>query len=398
MTVTPNTTRVGAARRSSMAGRPAWGVWALSIGLIVAAAVVDPMAFKPDPDVFGNVLVAAVGLAFATVGAFLASRRPGNPIGWLFAAWGLIMNLMVFATSYTAPGDSGLLPGAEWVAWAVASIWHPAFALLTFMLLLFPHGRLPSQRWRAFAHLTVVAYSVLAAASALSPHTVDFYFPGLSSPLRLPGREAAAMVFDWLLGAQLLLVAIAMVALVLRLRRSRGREREQIKWFVYAVAVAVTVFIGGIAVLGAGYLFPVFAMIPVAAGYTILRHRLYDIDRVISRTVAYALLTALLAGVYAAAVLPLAQVLPRSTDLTVAISTLVAAAAFQPARRRIQDGVDRRFNRRRYDAVRTIDDFGTRLRDEVDLDNLGSNLVAVVARTMEPARVSLWLRTPQARR
>jgi hypothetical protein len=136
----------------------------------------------------------------------------------------------------------------------------------------------------------------------------------------------------------------------------------------------------------------------VAAGYTILRHRLYDIDRVISRTVAYALLTALLAGVYAAAVLPLAQVLPRSTDLTVAISTLVAAAAFQPARRRIQDGVDRRFNRRRYDAVRTIDDFGTRLRDEVDLDNLGSNLVAVVARTMEPAGVSLWLRTPQARR
>ena len=398
MTVQPSTARWSAARRSR-AGRLAWGIWAVSVGLVVAAAVIGPAAFlEPDPDFFGNALMAAVGLAFATVGAFLASRRPDNPIGWLFAAWGLVMNVMVFATSYTVPGGSGLLPGTEWVAWAVASIWHPAFALLTFILLLFPHGRLPSPRWRAFAYLAVVAYSALAVASTFSPYTVDFYFPGLSPPLRLPGGEAATVVFESLLGAQLLLVATAAVALVLRLRRSRGRERQQIKWFVYAVAVAVTVFIGGIVVLGAGYFFPIFAVIPVAAGYTILRHRLYDIDRVISRTVGYALLTALLAGVYAATVLPLAQVLPHSTNLTVAISTLIAAAAFQPARRRIQDGVDRRFNRRRYDAVRTIDDFGARLRDEVDLDSLGSELVDVIARTMEPAGVSLWLRTPEARR
>jgi hypothetical protein len=186
--------------------------------------------------------------------------------------------------------------------------------------------------------------------------------------LRLPASEAAAEVFNSLLGAQLLLVATAMVAMVLKLHRSRGRERQQLKWFVYAVVVAVTAFIGGIVVLGAGHLFPVFALIPATAGYAILRHRLYDIDRVISRTVTYALLTALV------------------------------AAVFQPARRRIQKAVNRRFNRRGYDADRTIDAFSTRLRDQLDLDALESALVVVVSNAMEPAALSLWLRTPEGRR
>jgi hypothetical protein len=368
----------------------------MSVALAVAAAVIASAAFAAP--VFGGASIGAVGLVFATVGAVLGSRRPGNPVGWLFAAWGLVMNLSAFGTAYALPGDSGLLPGAEWVAWAVAVIWHPAFALLTFILLLFPHGWLPSPRWRPFAYLTVASYAVLAVAAAFNPYTVELYFPGISRPLRLPASEAAAEVFNSLLGAQLLLVATAMVAMVLKLHRSRGRERQQLKWFVYAVVVAVTAFIGGIVVLGAGHLFPVFALIPATAGYAILRHRLYDIDRVISRTVTYALLTALLAGVYSGAVLLFAQVLPGSSDLTVAISTLLVAAVFQPARRRIQKAVNRRFNRRGYDADRTIDAFSTRLRDQLDLDALESALVVVVSNAMEPAALSLWLRTPEGRR
>jgi hypothetical protein len=396
MTVQRSAARERVALPSPRAGRVAWGIWGMSVALAVAAAVIASAAFAAP--VFGGASIAAVGLVFATVGAVLGSRRPGNPVGWLFAAWGLVMNLSAFGTAYALPGDSGLLPGAEWVAWAVAVIWHPAFALLTFILLLFPHGWLPSPRWRPFAYLTVASYAVLAVAAAFNPYTVELYFPGISRPSRLPASEAAAEVFNALLGAQLLLVATAMVAMVLKLHRSRGRERQQLKWFVYAVVVAVTAFIGGIVVLGAGHLFPVFALIPVTAGYAIMRHHLYDIDRVISRTVTYALLTALLAGVYSGAVLLFAQVLPGSSDLAVAISTLLVAAVFQPARRRIQKAVNRRFNRQGYDAERTIDAFSTRLRDQLDLDALESALVVVVSKTMEPAALSLWLRTPEGRR
>lgn len=381
--------------RARTAGLLAWGLWGVSAGLVVAAALVAPPGFFDvlgGADNAGVVTFASVGLAFTTVGALLGSRRPGNPIGWLTAAWGMVMTFAVFAASYTQPVGAGLRPGAEWVAWVVASVWHPAFALLVFILLLFPNGRLPSPRWRPFAALAVAAYGLLALAGALSPDAVELYFPELRSPLRLPGGEAATAVFDVLLGAQLLLVATAMVGQVVRLRRARGRERRQTTLFVYAVVVAVVGFIGGIVVLGAGYLFPVFSLIPVAVGYAILRHRLYDIDRLVSRTVTYALVVSALVGVYAGGVLLAGSLLPRQNDVAVAASTLTVAALFNPLRRRVQAQVDRRFNRARYDATRVVESFTARLRDEVDLDDLTADVLAAVTATVQPASASLWLR------
>lgn len=381
--------------RARTAGLLAWGLWGVSAGLVVAAALIAPPGFFDvlgGADNAGGVTFASVGLAFTTVGALLGSRRPGNPIGWLAAAWGMVMTFAVCAASYTQPVGAGLRPGAEWVAWVVASVWHPAFALLVFILLLFPDGRLPSPRWRPFAALAVAAYGLLALAGALSPDAVELYFPELRSPLRLPGGEAATAVFDVLLGAQLLLVATAMVGQVVRLRRARGRERRQTTLFVYAVVVAVVAFIGGIVVLGAGYLFPVFSLIPVAVGYAILRHRLYDIDRLVSRTVTYALVVSALVGVYAGGVLLVGSLLPRQSDVAVAASTLTVATLFNPLRRRVQAQVDRRFNRARYDATRVVESFTARLRDEVDLDDLTADLLAAVTATVQPASASLWLR------
>lgn len=383
-------------RRARTAGLLAWGLWGVSAGLVIAAVLVAPGVFF---DVLGGadnagdfgVMLATVGLAFTTVGAFLGSRRPDNPIGWLAAAWGLVMNFAVFAASYAQPVGSGLRPGAEWVAWLLASIWHPAFALLVFILLLFPDGRLPSPRWRPFAALAVAAYGLLALASAVSPDAVELYYPDLRSPLRLPGGVVSTAVAGGLTVGQLLLVATAMTAPVVRLRRARGRERQQTTLFVYTVVVAVMAFIGSIGVLGAGYLFPVFSLIPVAVGYAILRHRLYDIDRLVSRTLTYALVVSALVGVYAAGVLLVGSLLPRQGDVAVAASTLAAAALFNPLRRKVQDRVDRRFNRTRYDAARVVDGFTARLRDEVDLDDLTADLLAVVNRTVQPTTASVWL-------
>jgi hypothetical protein len=380
-----------------MAGRLAWGLWGVSTGLVVAGAVIAPAVFfgvgsGENAGDFGGIVIAAVGLAFTTVGAFLGSRRPDNTIGWLVAAWGLVMSFIVFAASYISPATTGLRPGAEWVAWGVASIWHPAFALLVFMLLLFPHGRLPSPRWRPFAYVAVFVYTLLAVAGVVSPATVQFYFPDLRSPLRMPVGDMATAVFDLLLGGELLLVATAMAAQVLRLRRSQGPERQQITWFVYAVVVSVAVFIGGIVVLGAGYLFPIFSLIPVAVGIAILRYRLYDIQRLISRTVTYGLVVGTLVAVYAGGVLVLGSLLPLQGELAVAASTLAVAALFNPLRRQVHLRVDRRFNRARYDAAWVLDGFAARLRDQRDLEELTADLLAVVSRTVQPQAASLSLR------
>ena len=380
---------------SRAASRLAWGLWAVSMLVLAGAVALSPNVLAWE---FGDVFSLPVGVAFVTVGSFLGSRRPRNPIGWLFLAWGFVMISTTLASSYIQHGASGSLPGVEWAGWAVAVVWHPSFALLAFMLLLFPHGRLPSPRWRRFAQLAVAVYALLALSAALSPSAVELYYPGLGPALRLPGHEVADAVFGVLLPAQLGLVAAAMVSLALKLRRARGLERQQIKWFVYTVVVVVLAFIAGVIVLGAGYLFPLFAAIPLAAGLAILRHRLYDIDRVVNRTLVYGLLTALLAGAYTGLALLLGLVFGRSSSLAVAGATLAVAALFQPLRRRVQHTVDRRFDRRRYDAARTIDGFSARLRQQVDLASLRGELLEVVEQTMQPTKISLWLRAPDAAR
>jgi hypothetical protein len=207
----------------------------------------------------------------------------------------------------------------------------------------------------------------------------------------------ADTAFDWLLGGQLLVLATALVSLVLRLRRAPGEERQQVKWFVYTVVTVVLVFVTTTLILSGGYLFPVFGLIPVSVAVAVFKYRLYDIDRLINRTLVYGLLTALLVGVYAGLVFLLGRLLDPATGdsaLAVAASTLAVAALFQPARRRVQQLVDRRFNRHRYDAIRTVERFSGRLRDQVDLDTLSTELLAVVDQTVQPERVSLWLRVP----
>jgi hypothetical protein len=375
--------------------RLAWGLWGLAVALLVAAMALGPWLLLGYVGVQG-----VLSLAFLTVGAFLAGRRPGNAVGWLLLGWGMVMAFSAFTGAYVNRGlvrDPGSLPGPEWVAWAEAVVWHPAFALLAFLLLLFPHGRLPSRRWRPFAWFTLAVYLTLSVSAALAPGAVELYYPEATPPVRLPVAGLADAVFGWLLPGQLLLLASALVSVALRLRHARGEERQQVKWFVYTVVTVIVLFIGGILVFGAGVLFPLFGLIPVSVAVAVFKYRLYDIDRLINRTLVYGLLTAMLIGVYAGLVFLLGRLLDPATGdsaLAVAASTLAVAALFQPARRRVQSLVDRRFNRARYDAAQTVERFSARLRDEVDLDALNAELLAVVDQTMQPSSASLWLRRP----
>jgi hypothetical protein len=373
--------------------RLGWGLWGLAVGLLLAAVALGPWL------VFGYVGVQAVlSLAFLTVGAFLGGRRPGNAVGWLLLGWGMVMALSAFTGAYVERGlvrDPGLLPGPGWAAWVEAVVWHPAFGLLAFLLLLFPHGRLPSPGWRPFARFTAAVYLTLSLSAALAPGAIELYYPEATPPVRLPVAGLADTVFGVLLPGQLLLLAIALVSVVLRLRRARGEERQQVKWFVYTVVTVIVLFIAGVVVLGAGYLFPLFGLVPVSVAVAVFRYRLYEIDRLINRTLVYGLLSALLVGVYAALVFLLGRLLDPATGdsaLAVAASTLAVASLFQPARRRVQSVVDRRFNRGRYDATRTVAAFSGRLRDQVDLDTLAAELLAVVDHTVQPVAASLWLR------
>jgi len=230
---------------------------------------------------------------------------------------------------------------------------------------------------------------------------------GLTNPLGIQGLVAIFRVLEAAGAVLLLLVTIlALASMVVRFRRARGEERQQLKWFTYAAVVSVLVWLVFIvtgvadrlpAALGIPVVLSWLVAVPAAIGVAMLRYRLYDIDRLINRTLVYGLLTALLGGTYAGLVLVLGQLLGRSSSLAVAVATLTVAAAFQPARRRIQQAVDRRFNRRRYDAATTIEAFSARLREEIDLDSLSAELLAVVDQTMEPTTVSLWLR-PSAER
>jgi hypothetical protein len=221
------------------------------------------------------------------------------------------------------------------------------------------------------------------------------YFSSARPVMRLPGAALAERVFDAILAGNFLLLAVALASLLVRLRRSRGEERQQVKMFVYTVTVALGAVLAGFLVLGGGYLVPLLGAIPVAAAVAILRHRLYDIDRIINRTLVYGMLTVLLGLGYAGTVLLLGQLLGRDSSLAVAGATLAVAGVFQPARRRVQQAVDRRFDRRRYDAGVTIQAFSARLRQEIELDSLTAELLAVVEATMQPTRASLWLRPPQ---
>jgi hypothetical protein len=369
------------------AGRLAWSLWALTvIGLAVAIAL--PSA-EADEDVWSLVATLVFALSFATVGALVASRRPDSPLGWIMCGAGLAyavggVSIAYVESTLAREDDDVLVTVMDWVSgWVWMLGIGPA---ATFLLLLFPTGRLPSRRWLPVARAAAVALALMVAGIALTP---------------LPGAEVAAALGSLLL----LLTALASVAsLVFRFRRARAEERRQLKWLTYAAAVAGLVLLliivaestTGVSDEVSNTLVSVsVAALPVSMGIAILRHGLFDIDVVINRTLVYGALTATLVGAYVSIVLLLQLALSPLTeesDLAIAGSTLAVAALFRPARARIQGFVDRRFYRSRYDAARTLESFGARLRDEVDVDALGGELRGVVAQTMQPAHVSLWLR------
>jgi hypothetical protein len=349
--------------------------------------------------------VVLVVVSAMTVGALVASRRPRHPVGWLLLGVGLGVATNVLVEPYVKYGlvvRPGSLPGARHLVGFVYSTFFVALCCAGFVLLLTPTGRLPSPRWRWWARVAAAAPVVTMVGFVVQPDPLapDWYgnalaVPALARVLLVPALAGIAVV------ALSLLVAAG--SLVVRFRRARGVERLQLRWLALAGGCASVLLLVALVAGGLGRdpvvlasLALCLALLPLATGASILRYRLYDLDRIISRTLAWTALTVLLGLGYAAVVLGLGRLLPESSSLAVAAATLAAAAMFQPARRRVQELVDRRFNRRRFDAARTVDGFAARLRDQVDLDALTGELLAVVDRTMQPTSASLWLRQPTA--
>jgi hypothetical protein len=376
-------------------------VVSLLLGLILAIA---NRTFQQDA---GNQLLLVVGLSvFMVVGALVVAHRPGNAIGWIFSAIALLAVTGQLAGQYAVyvyAARRGSLPGAVLAAWFGSWPWWLVLALaLVFTPLLFPTGRLVSPRWRPVAWLAGATTAVATLLTSLQPTLGTFGDQEVLNPVGVAavGGLVESPVGLALLGLLVLSAVLALASLVLRFRRSQGEERQQLKWFTYACALLPLAALGDYLPGAVGDLLfaAVVLLLPVATGIAILRHRLYDIDRLINRTLVYGLLTALLGAVYAGVVLVLGQVFGElgrdPPSWTVAGATLAVATLFQPARHRIQQVVDRHFDRRKYNMTQTIEAFSARLRDEVDLDTLSAEVLAVVDQTMQPTTASLWLRQP----
>jgi hypothetical protein len=378
-----------------------------SIALAVTFLVLNRAAGRHD-SIFSLVDVAQNApptLAFLLVGALVATRRPDNPIGWLCLVYGLFGFLAWAGEQFAAYGavtHRGSLPGGVEVAIALNAFWVPLVLTLALVTLLFPTGRFLTRRWQVPAWLAGLGFAALMGISMTQ--SLDTPFQKLDNPIEIRGSTVGAVLVGSAIVAALAGVFGAFASVVVRFRRSRGVERAQMKWLVLAAALLPVALVmhsiadsfvpGARGTIEAFFGFVVLAF-PAAIGVAILRYRLYEIDRIISRTLVYGALTAVLAVAYAALVIAgqaLFSSFAGGSNLAIAISTLVVAALFMPLRRRIQRFVDRRFYRRRYDAVRTLDRFTARLREEIDLDALNDDLVGVVRETMEPSQVSLWLR------
>jgi hypothetical protein len=370
------------------------------IGLVVSSAA----ALLLPTDAFFVVLIAP----FGAVGAILASRRPEHRIGWIFCSFAVTFAVYAFANAYAT---AGLAAGSEWpaarfAAWLDAWFWLVYVTQLELAFLLFPTGRLAGPRWRWLARAIISANAILAVARAFVPGPLEAH--PIDNPFGLAALAPAMGLLAALLPVFLLGALLSLGSPLARLPGTGGVEREQIKWFGSAgVLLVLELLLGGvlrpigldpaIADFVSNGLYAVGVVgVPVAMVVAILRYRLYDIDVLIRRTLIYAAVSAVLLATYIGGVALFQFVLAPITSgsgVAVAISTLAAGALFQPVRRRIQSAVDRRFYRSRYDAVRTLDAFAVRLRDEVDLEALRAELLDVVGQTIQPAHASLWLRS-----
>ena len=391
------------------AERLAWSLFAAFVVLVLATAGLLVAGRG------GNEYLSAFALGYPLVGALVASRQPANPVGWLLLAIGLGLALGALVDTNLASASPPAFAVSAWLSETAWYVWLTSAGV--FLPLVFPNGRLVSPRWRPVLWLGLGALLAGIVGVGFEPGPLEVDSPrSLDNPL---GIEAAAGFLSGLARVGDVLAAVsfllAAASLVVRFRRSRGTERQQLKWFAYvglvalaglAVAMVAVLFgaqegeeVGSwVDVLGAVGWFVALGTIvigiPIATGMAILRHRLYDIDVVIRRTLVYGALTATLAASYVGSVLLLQLVLSPESDIAIAASTLAVAALFRPAGSRIQQLVDRRFYRSKYDAAQTIEAFSARLRDEVELDTLSSDLSGVVRQTMQPAHVSLWLRDP----
>ncbi len=367
--------------------------------LAAAAAVLSALAGQLSIGITAGVLIV---LTFAGVGLVIARRQPGNPIGWMMVVFTLVYVLggaaNYYAVLFYRLGHRGLPLAA--LALLLSAVQVPSFAMVPVVILLFPDGRVPGRRWRgavrAYAGLValVMALILAEAAVALAGHSVRLSPTGnltSSSHLAQWLANPPAWLIVPVIGA-IVIIGLSFVGhQLLSWRGAGGDRRQQLKWLACGGAVAAASLIVAAAVGVAGLLAGLAAL-PVGIGVGILRYRLYDIDRIISRTLAYALVTGMLAGVYAGLVLLATKVLSVHTPVAVAVATLAAAALFNPLRRRVQNIVDRRFNRARYDADRIIAGFAARLKDAVDLDAVRADLASSVQQTLEPAHISVWIR------
>ena len=385
------------------AGRLARPLALATVALATAYVVVATVSQMHQAPLLDR-LFQLVTLWFLVPGVIVVLRRDGHVIGWLLVASGALWAVQL-GTEVTGGGLAWL--AFAWQAWMFEWIGYAQWAVTLALFVLFPDGlagRSPPQRWTGRAMIATASLATVAAM-LLAEVGRESVFGAHANPTGVGFLPAAV---GKILIAPIAVVGLgSIVGLWRRARHVTGAPRRQYTWVLFAFATVVAGLVFGLAfgaVVGDAAWLPIVVgwfLIPTAFSIAILRHRLYDIDRIISRTVSYVLLSAVLVSVYVAGVLLLSRVLAplgAGSDLAVAVGTLAAAAVFQPARRRIQEAVDRRFNRRRYDAVRTIDAFSARLRHEVDLDRLSAKLVDVVSTTVEPAALSLWLRDPAGRR
>jgi hypothetical protein len=425
-------------------GRVQWTVWlscVLAWGLAAAGLILwaHNRSYLP-------VSAVVFIVTFQALGMLIAARQPRNRIGWIFCAIGVLNGLWLLTSQYAIHAlitDPGALPGAAAAAWLSSWIWAPPIWLTgTLCILLFPDGRLPSRRWRPIPWLAAGGFALFIGALSLtpwegraniaSPPEVEATATGLlavirpllavaiaatpselqggvaypiDNPLRLGGADAALVIVS-AVGAVLILASFlaSLTAPVVRFRRARGVERQQLKWVAYTIGLISLIYVTAISRfprLAELALAVNLSLFPFAVAVAILRYHMYDIDLVINRTLVYGLLSGVLGLGYIGAVLILGQVFGGvggdPPSWAVAGATLTVAALFRPVRRRIQAVVDRRFNRRRHDAGRTIEAFSAHLHQQIDLDTLSAELLAVVNQTVEPTTASLWLRPPEAR-
>jgi hypothetical protein len=378
------------------------GIGIVLLGLNWSTAVpVSPIGYHAPYGFLALIVIASI---YVSVGAFVLARQPGNAFGWIFCGIGLLSAAELISSQYATYAlltRAGALPGGPLAGW----IYESSGAVVAtgssiFVPLLFPNGMLPSRLWRPVLVLGVVAIAILVAGAILYPGPLPIAIY-VTNPFGLGGAtELAVSMIALAVGLVVATIGLSIVSLVPRYRRAKILERQQIKWIAYAAGLHSTALVAYVLFLRSSEFATeaialLAVLIPIATGLAILRYRLYDIDLLIRRTLTYAVLSAALFAAYLTGVALIQFVFSPVTSgngLAVAISTLAVVALFQPLRRRIQSSVDRRFYRRRYDAVRTLDTFAVRLRDEIDLDALRAELITAVGASVQPTHASLWLR------